>query len=199
MPANAVGQAKWLAQADRLREQAHSYSESALAGSSASCREPVGAGLLANAVYQSKWMAQADRFRGQARSYIDLRPARNLRTVGHGFWSALNALDAAEPVGVSLLAIWRAAPVNRCMRCVRHYQGVKFHDRSAADRGTSHAPTVDRRRSRKSRLRANRWAANAKSDGLRKTCGSRLAGECGGSGDIDGTGRPLSRASSLLH
>ena len=62
----------------------------------------------------------------------------------------------------------------------------------------SHAPTVDRRRIGKSRRRPSRFAANAKASGLHKTCGSRLAGERGGSGEGGGRGRPPSRASSLL-
>ena len=74
--------------------------------------------------------------REQAHSYIDRRLARNLRTVRHDFWSGANSLDAAKTVGVSLLAIWREAAANRCMRCVRHY---RFHDCCAADREQAHA------------------------------------------------------------
>ena len=89
--ANAVYQAKSMAQADCIRGQARSYSGSALAGISASCAKPVGAGLLANAVYQAKSMAQADCIRGQARSYSG---------------SALAGISAscAKPVGAGLLA-----------------------------------------------------------------------------------------------
>jgi hypothetical protein len=80
---------------------------------SASCAKPVGAGLLANTVGQAKLMAQADRLREQAHSYN----------------------GSALPRDFSV---------------------------------------------------------------MRKTCGSQLAGEYGGSGEVDDTGRPPSRASSLL-
>jgi len=94
--ANAVGQAEWMTQADRIRGKARSYSGSALAGISASCTGSVGAGLLANAVGQAEWMTQADRIRGQARSYSG------------SAWAGIRrqAQDLWEP------ACWR-------MRCVR--------------------------------------------------------------------------------
>ena len=59
-------------------------------------------------------------------SYIDRRLARNLRTAIRGSWSGAKSSDPPQTVGVSLLAIWRAAVANRCMRWVRHYQGVWF-------------------------------------------------------------------------
>ncbi len=64
--------------------------------------------------------------RGQARSYIGRRLARDLRTAIRGSWSVAKSSDPPQTVGVSLLAIWRAAVANRCMRWVRHYQGVWF-------------------------------------------------------------------------
>jgi len=94
---------------------------------SASCAQPVGAGLLAKAVGQARWTPQTDRVRGQARSYIGSASNREIAVVRR--------------------------------TCVQRV---------------------------------------GKSEGLRITCGSQLADECGGSGEMDATDRSRSRASALL-
>jgi hypothetical protein len=79
-----AGSGKWMAQAGRLREQAHSYKGFALAWGSASCaglvvypmtqgfsvmRRACGSQLAGECAGSGKWMAQADRLREQAHSH----------------------------------------------------------------------------------------------------------------------------------
>ncbi|QKF51728.1 hypothetical protein FX982_02694 [Pseudomonas graminis] len=148
------------------REQAHSYIDRRLARNLRTVRHDLWSG--ANSLDAAKtvrvsllaiWRAAAAnrctrcvrQYRGvrfddccaadreQTHSYIDRRLTRNLRTVRHDLWPGANSLDAAKTVRVSLLAIWRAAAANRCMRCGRQYRGVRFDDCCAADREQAHA------------------------------------------------------------
>ncbi len=198
---NAVGQATLMAQAESIREQAHSYSGSALAGVSASCTKPVGVSLLTNAVGQAELMAQAESIREQAHSYSG---------------SALAGVSASctEPVGVSLLTnavsqarlmaqaesireqahSYRRCVLPRDFSVMRRTCGSQLADECG---GSGKVDGTGRPHSRASSLLQEMCVA-PRLQRHAQTCGSQLADECGGSGDVDGTGRPLSRASSLL-
>jgi hypothetical protein len=98
------GSARWMAQAESIREQAHSYSGSALAGVSASCAEPVGVSLLTNAVGQAELMAHAESIREQARSHNGLRCPGFQRHAQNCIPVNAKSKASTKPVGVSLLA-----------------------------------------------------------------------------------------------
>ncbi|TDV42857.1 hypothetical protein EC919_117118 [Pseudomonas graminis] len=171
-----------------------------LAGISASCTKPVGAGLLAKAVCQSKWTAQVDRIRGQARSHS-------------GFSLAEISASCIKPVGDGLLAKtvcqskWMAQ-VDRLRGQARSCSGFRWpgFQRHAQNlwepacwrrRCVSRMDGTGRPHSRASAFL--QWIFVGRDFSvMHKTCGSRLAGEGGVSVEMDGTGRPRSRVSAFL-
>ena len=114
---------------------------------SAACTKPVGAGLLANAVGQAKVMAQADRLREQAHSYSGSVSKQEDAAVRISV--AANAKSSGlrkSCRSVACPAIGCAAVVKPCGAMLADTPHSPYCCRCAPDRGTSHAPTVDRRR-----------------------------------------------------
>jgi hypothetical protein len=72
-----------------------------------------------------------------------------------------------------LLAIWRAAAANRCMRCVRSNRGVGFYDCCAADREQAHSH-IDRGLARNLRMAIQSSWSTANSSDAAQTVGARL-------------------------